>query len=684
MVKKKRKNQVMIKIGKLFSLWAMFFVVVQLQVAQLQAAQFQVETQVDRNQMGIGDSFTLNIRVVGDEDFELAEPKIPEIAGIELLNSWAGGRQSSSSMAIINGKSQFSKSVAQDFNFQMSPQKEGVFLIPVIDLNINGQSYKSKPVKIEVKEEFRGSRKQKNKPAGRPQFPNGFDDEEDSPFNQMPDPEDLFNQLMQQRQRLFGQIPPGFGKGNSAGGSGGQIPSRKLDINMNEAFFVYLDIDKKEVYEGEQVTANWYIYTKGNIESLDRVKFPDLKGFWKEIIEEVPSLQFTPEIVNGVTYHKALLASHALFPIKSGTAVIDEFKVRGKVRIPSQFGWGQPMEFSRVSKRTPVKVTPLPQEGKTISFSGAVGSYQVSMKTDGSSFPAHQPFAIKVRFEGLGNAKMIELPQIQWPNGLEIFDTKNESKFFKDGQSYKEFEILVIARKEGPLKVPGLTFSYFDPTQKKYVTMTTDELNLTVTPGTVTQGQTSPTSSAQSKLVGSEKTDAASDENNYKLSPLLELPQGTFFKVNSFFRNFKVSLYVSILILMSLGFVVRYRYQLNQIPKQQEFFQIIEKKLKTIQSESEAKKIGSESINLIYLLAAFLSGQTKADQEWSLIIKEIPLKYQNLYLERLTHLFDYFQILGFSPETVMNQLMNQTPLDKKVLELKKISEEILIQIKSEA
>jgi len=47
---------------------------------------------------------------------------------------------------------------------------------------------------------------------------------------------------------------------------------------------VYLDLDKTEVYEGEQVTANWSIYTRGSLESLDRVKFPDLKGFWKEII----------------------------------------------------------------------------------------------------------------------------------------------------------------------------------------------------------------------------------------------------------------------------------------------------------------------------------------------------------------------------------------------------------------
>jgi len=73
-----------------------------------------------------------------------------------------------------------------------------------------------------------------------------------------------------------------------------------LDVNMNEAFFLWLETDKKSAYEGEQVTANWYLYTRGQIESLDRAKFPDLKGFWKEIIEEVPALQFEEVLVNNV------------------------------------------------------------------------------------------------------------------------------------------------------------------------------------------------------------------------------------------------------------------------------------------------------------------------------------------------------------------------------------------------
>ena len=639
----------------------------------LWAATFQVEANVDRNQMGIGDSFTLNIRVSGDEDFEVA-PKVPQVPGLELLNSWAGGKQSSSSMSVINGSAKFSKSVSQDYNYQFSPQKEGHFLIPVIDIELNGNSYKTNPIRIDVAEEYRNSRKLPKKgQAGRPQFPPGFGDEDDegvNPFNnqQIPDAEDLFSQLMKQRQRMFGQLP-NQGKGFGTGQNAAPIPQRKLDVNMSDAFFVYLDLDKTEVYEGEQITANWYIYTRGSLESLDRVKFPDLKGFWKEIIEEVPSLQFTPEVVNGVMYNKALLASHALFPIKAGTAVLDEFRVKGKVRTQTQFGWGQSHEFTKNSKRTTIKVLPLPQEGRTIHFSGAVGSYRVTVKGDGNTFPAQQPFSIKVRFEGIGNAKLIDLPPIQWPDGLEIFDTKNESKFFKNGQSYKEFEILAIPRREGEMSIPALNFSFFDPAQKKYVTQSSEEIKLKIT-----AGQAQPTNPG-SVTTGGSKSQA---EVEFKAQPILELPQSSFV-----FADYRLMIFAALGALVFLFTTLQFAWGYRGIQQEPGFRKTIESRLSLISQQKDQRRIGSESVNLIYLLAAFLAGQKKANQEWSLLIKEIPLKSQGLYLDKLTQLFDYFQLLGFSPDDVMNSLVQKYPVNEKLKDLRKIAEEISVLAKAE-
>ncbi|MBY0554078.1 BatD family protein [bacterium] len=636
---------------------------------KVMAADVQVEASVDRNQMGIGDSFVLNIAVRSEEDFELSDLQLPKMPGIELINSMPGGRQSSSSMTIINGKTKFVSQTSQDYNFVLSPQKEGSFIIPAIDIHIGGNTYKTNPIKIDVQEEYRNTKAQ---PKGRPRFPPGYggqkNDEEDafgSPLGNIQDTEDLFEQLLKQQQRMFGA------GGGGGGSQGNQIPSRQLNINTNEAFFVYLDVDKTEVYEGEQITANWYIYTRANIESLDRVKFPDLKGFWKEIIEEVPALQFTEEIVNGMRYRRALLASHALFPIKAGSAVIDEFKVKARVRMPTQFGWGQAHDFTKASRRTEIKVLPLPNEGRTQSFSGAVGTYHVTLKTEGNSFPAHQPFSIKVRYEGIGNAKLIDLPSINWPSGLEIYDTKSDSKFFKEGQSFKEFEILAIPRKEGEMLIPALDLTYFDPQQKKYVSASTQELRLQITAGTQPVGS-NPASNLGNK---------ASTGEVFKPQPILQLPQASFS-----FVNYRFPIYLAVLILGLVGLISYFSVQLKNLKFEPEFLTNVNNKINLIEkyvSVNDYRKIGSEATNLIYILVANLAGQKKADQEMHLLINEISSKDQQLYLARITQLFDYFQLLGFSPDEIMQSALAKKPIKEQAEQLKNLAKEVVANLKKQ-
>jgi hypothetical protein len=653
------------KTGSIF-----LFIFLSLVVSLVAAADVRVEASVDRNQMGIGDSFVLNITVRSDEDFELNMPQLPQVAGLEVINSIPGGRQSSSSMSIVNGKTQFVSQTSQDYNFILSPQKEGSIVIPAIDIQVNGNTYKTNPIKIDVQEEFRNSKVQ---PKGRPRFPPGYggnkNEEEQQPgLGSIQDTEDLFEQLLKQQQRLFGA---GGGFGQIPNQGGGQIPSKQLNnVNTNEAFFIYLDVDKTEVYEGEQITANWYIYTRANMESLDRVKFPDLKGFWKEIIEEVPALQFSEELVNGIRYRKAILASHALFPIKAGNAAIDEFKIKARVRMPTQFGWGQSQEFTKASKRVVIKVLPLPNEGRTKSFSGAVGNYRISLKTEGNTFPAHQPFSIKIRYEGIGNAKLIDLPVINWPQGLEIYDTKSESKFFKEGQSFKEFEVLAIPRKEGDMIIPPLDLTYFDPQQKKYISDSTSELKLQITEGTQ-QGAATNSAANLSK----------SSEELFLPQPILQLTKAGFE-----FSSYRVLIYLLVLIFGVAALLSYFAIQLKHLKFEPEFVTSVNAKVKLIEKHVEAndyRKIGSESTNLIYILVANLAGQKKADQEIHILINEISTKDQQLFLQRITQLFDYFQLLGFSPEEIMRSTLIKKPIKEQTQELMVLAKEIVAKSKKQ-
>ncbi|MFZ3230744.1 MAG: BatD family protein [Pseudobdellovibrio sp.] len=663
------------KIGNFLACIVLLFYSVLISAAELTA---QVKASLDRDQMGIGDSFTLTVVVQSNEDFDDPEIKLPTLSGIELINSWSDGKSSSTRMSFVNGKSEYSKSVQQAFHFMLSPQKEGRLIIPVIDIPIQGKTFKTQPLQIEVGEKFRGRGNQQQKKNGKMILPPGSGDDQNDPFG---DENDIFSQLLKEKEKIFEQMRRGGG-GGLPGGLGGPrqpIQQRQLDINTNEAFFIYLDVDQKEVYEGQQITANWYIYVKGQIESLDRAKFPDLKGFWKEIIEEVPSLQFSPEIVNGVNYQKALLASHALFPIKAGTAVIDEFKIKARTRSLTQFGWGESHEWTKASKRVAIKVLPLPTENKPKTFSGAVGSFQVQIKTEGLQFPSNQPFSLKVRFEGSGNAKLIDLPSIQWPDGLEVFDTKSDAKFYKNGQSYKEFEVLLIPRKEGEITIPALEISHFDPEQKQYITKTTEPLVLTITKGSAAGiVNPNPNYNGTGSATNSNITDAKNTP--FQAQAQFEVPAASFVSLMAM----RIA-YLSLFSVMMIGVLIYFYQQFNLLNHGPMLHLLIAKKIKILHqllSDKDYRHVGAEGVNLIYVLAAYLSGQKTANHEWASLVETIPIKFKDKFLTQLTASFEYFQLLGFAPEVVQKNIIESNTTVSELEKLSKLASAIDADLKA--
>ncbi len=665
------------KIGNLFFYFLFFSNLI---FASITNAEVNLSVEVNPESVGVGDQIQITLMVQSNEDLNVTDPEFPQTEGLKLLQAQNSGQSSSSRMNIINGKTEFSKTVSQQYDYIVQATKPGFVTIPSFQVHVNGKIIATAPQKISIsatpqnQKNIRG----RNRPQQLPSSPFGEDEDDD-----------MFTQLMKQRQKMMEDLQkqigqPGRGGRGSSGGNnnsgqqnllnqffGGavqdpaEVQSKKLDVNEKESYFIYLDIDKKEVYEGEQITANWYIYTRGNLEAIDRAKFPDLKGFWKEIIEEVPNLQFVDEIVNGVRFRKGLLASHALFPIKAGVAVVDEFKIEGKIRLPTQFGWGQLQEYTRASKRTAIKVLPLPTDGKPQSFSGAVGQFQIQTQVDGLQFPANQPFTLKVRFEGSGNAKLIELPPSNWPLGLEVYDTKSESKFFKNGRSYKEFEILLVPKNKGDIEIPQIVFSYFDPAEKKYVTKTTESLKLNITEGSANNVNTN------SKALG---VTAENKNISTEFKPVLELP-GAF----SWQQNRLQILFGSLALLIGLMSAVFFKnyLQMNQGPQ---FKKRVDQKIAMIQKSVNSKNdraVGSESVNLIYMLLAQMAQQNTATTEWSQMISKVPQNYRDQFEKSLAEQFEYFQMIGFAPDEVKSQVIAKKSINESFEELKKLSAKII-------
>ncbi len=556
---------------------------------------------------------------------------------------------------------QFIKKKMIKFSYLVTSLKEGSFSIPPVQIGIGGQKYKSNSITIKVNNRLSKNqnpsqnKKQNNRQRGNP-FGGLFDeeDEEDSLLGQLLQNQNPF--LRQQQDPSHQEIPKK------------QIPQ----INANEAFFVRAEVDKTTAYIGEQIFVNWYLYTRGEIYQLDRLKFPELKNFWKEDVEPAPNLIYENEIVNGTMFRKALLASYAIFPIKDGTLAVDEYKIRAQVAMPvpgfGGFSFGKPYVYSRSSERIPITVMELPESGKPPTFSGAVGIYDIQMTVDQQSIVQWKPFNLRVRFEGEGNAKLIDQPDIKFPDSFDAYDVKTDAKFFKSGKSYKEFIIQLVPKVSGEITIPPVELSYFDTQTRQYTIRASQSLVINVTPAEKPKNYT-----GLRVQVG--------DENkleNIILPELRKKPSESQF----YWLKGKLALvyWLSLEILLVLILIVTYKI-LSRKPKDgsdlKTLMHLKEEKIKKLLQKNQLRSAATESLNLISKILNGVTDENLVDAELFKIIENLTPSMRREVGDDLLKISDRWQILAFAPEEAWGELKNENKIAELLASSKKALEKLI-------
>lgn len=613
-------------------------------------ASVRVRSFADRKDMGMGDTIDVVVQVSSTESVEVSEPHLPDLKDFDLLNS---STSSSTSSKLIQGPNgmEFETQKQVEFHYMLTPKQPGTLTVGSFSVDVEGKAYKTEPFTLRVSKQGSGAAIPSRPGRGRG---GALPDDE-----MIDEAEQMFNHLLQRQGR-------------------GSLPQAQVaPKNPNEAFFIHLDLDKKEVYEGEQITANWSLYSRGNIMALDRLKFPELKGFWKEIIEEVPSLNFTQEVINGVAYRKALLASHALFPIKPGVSVIDEYKVKATVQLPSStmgvFGFGQPYTYSRSSDRVKITVKPLPTEGRPSDFSGAVGEFEVTARVEQQDVPLNQPFALKIRFEGEGNAKLIELPQLNLPAGVEAYDTKSDAKFFKNGRSYKEFEVLLIPREPGELKIPELSISMFDPKSGKYYSRKTGEILLKVV------GE--KTAAANGESIQTTKPNGAATAKKETVKKEPELPSMiTEVSSGAAQSNWPWTILAGFSVLASIGTIWKAKKELGTKERRASIEMFLHKKMKDIrqlQNANQWREASVQTTNMISTVLGQIAGEAAASTEIRALLEKAPPSLRRDLGEQIEKAIETFQFLSFAPEGAIGDLKSKEKMQAQINEVEALLKKAL-------
>ncbi len=354
------------------------------------------------------------------------------------------------SQSWINGRSSFNKS----YSYFLLPTQKGTLTIKQAAVEINAQIYKTNPIKINV-----------TAAVQQPRDPN------DEP-----------------------------------------------QISADDAIHLVAEISKGNPYVNEPITVVYKLYFSYNIgitnwRELNKPKYND---FWSQNID-IKQLVAEEGKYNGERCRCVVLRKTVLYPQKSGKLEIEPLSLDIDVQVPTNrrnfFGQVQVVEDNkRVSAGSKtISVKPLPEAGKPIDFSGAVGRFNFSVTPSKTTLKNGESLDLKVVASGTGNLKLFTLPKPVVPNSLEMYDPVHSEKVNTplsgmNGSISDSYTIIPQFKGKYPIK--PMTFSYFDLSTGRYKTITSPEIVVNVLDGPSNADNTvasSNTGAAKMKVTAGEQ-----------------------------------------------------------------------------------------------------------------------------------------------------------------------------------
>ncbi len=344
----------------------------------------------------------------------------------------------SSSYQIVNGKA--SSSVSVSYTYTLQATKTGTFTIPSANIMVDGKKYNSNGLSVKVLPADDNS-------GGR----QGRDEQ---------------------------QSRPAAGQGISG-----------------ENVFIRANVSKTLVYEQEPILVTYKLYTLLDVVQCANKKMPDFKGFMKNEIELSQNKQFSYENFNGRNYGTVVLYQVLLFPQQAGELRIDKAVFDAVIRVENRqqvrsifddfFDSYSNVQKTITAPATVINVKPLPAN-KPANFNGTVGSLSLTSSLSSENVKANDAVTLKVIISGSGNMKLIQNPEIKFPDGFEVYDPKVNNNFKTNPNGIsgtKIIEYMFIPRHGGDFQIPSAEISYFDIKEHAYKTLRTPVYNLKVQKG---------------------------------------------------------------------------------------------------------------------------------------------------------------------------------------------------------
>tara|TARA_R110002049_G_scaffold56423_1_gene155603 strand:+ start:1857 stop:3686 length:1830 start_codon:yes stop_codon:yes gene_type:complete len=427
MLKSKKEQKLnRIKTGNVMKLKHFIYIFIFMLGSAMTQAQVQFDAKVSKNKLGINERLRVDFEM--NKDGDNFNP--PDFKGFRVV----GGPNQAISNSYINGKRSYSKT----YSYFLSPQSRGKFKIGQATIEVDGETYKTLPVEVEVTAAV--------------------------------------------------EVPKDGNNADYVASENVHLVAEVSDANpyINEAITV---VYKMYVSRDVSITSSW--------REIDTPKYAD---FWSQNIDNQGNFKIYDGKYKGEDYRYVILRTTVLYPQKTGKLDIEPLTLDVPIDVPGNrrdlFGRRLTTRVNKTisaGNRT-INVKPLPLEGKPDNFAGAVGDFKFSVSTNKTSLDANESLELKTSVSGTGNLKLFDLPTAKLPSSLEVYEPERDErvKTNRTGMNGSITETYtVVPQYKGTYPIRPITFSYFDPKTETYKTLSSEEIVINVENGPITAQTTS-------------------------------------------------------------------------------------------------------------------------------------------------------------------------------------------------
>ncbi len=408
------------------------------------AQDVSVRARVDRPRIGEGETVVLTVEIVAPSLGQTSPPDLSRLEDFEI----AGGPSVAQRFQWINGRT----SASRGYSYVLRPRGTGTRTIPSLGLLVQGRTYRTQPIEVEVV-------------AGAAPPP---------------------------------AAPPPGGPRRGVPPPGPAEPARPAPGQPDVR--VRAEVDARTVYVGQQVTVRFLLDTQTEVLNLGIKDDPTFPGFWAEEIKVPENLEIKRVQIGGAPYTEYTLMKRALFPTSSGTLTIPgmayQIQVRRRSQDPIESFFFTPTET--VVRRTdpvPITVLPLPAESRPPGFTGAVGNFTLQVTADRKESRVNDAIGVKVRVAGEGTLNAVTTPPLADLSDFKQYAPKVGSSTSVQGERLrgeKVWDYVLIPLAPGAQAIPPVTFSFFDPRAQAYRTASSPPIPIQVARGEDQPGASLP------------------------------------------------------------------------------------------------------------------------------------------------------------------------------------------------